>query len=157
MQWNIDLFQVTILTHRISIVLELCASMGVCIEVINYLTAKLKSYESILISLTNSRKADVHDTLNQLHIIFYSLGICLERYRLVFPSKPGNQFEEETMLSVVELWKKQLKFEGVILKETIQARERRWQIILNDFSTIAMESFVPFTKMSRRLLNILMH
>nr|XP_031828006.1 uncharacterized protein LOC116424998 isoform X1 [Nomia melanderi]XP_031828015.1 uncharacterized protein LOC116424998 isoform X1 [Nomia melanderi] len=153
---NVELNKVTILTHRISIILELCASMGVCIEIINYLTAKLKCYESILISLTNSRKANVHGTANQLHIIFYSLSICLGKYLLVFTNKPDNQFEEETTLSVVELWKKQLKFEGVILQESIQARERRWQMILNDFSTIAMETFVPFTKMSRRLLNILM-
>ncbi|XP_076645356.1 uncharacterized protein LOC143354866 [Halictus rubicundus] len=152
---NTELNKVTILVHQATIILELCASMGVCVEVINHLTTKLKSYESILISLMDGKKADVHNIVTQLHLIFYSLRICLETYRSVFSSKNGNNFEEDSIPPVIDLWKKQFVFEGVLVEESIQKRERRWRMILNDFMIITAESFIQFTEMARRLSNIL--
>ncbi|XP_076289052.1 uncharacterized protein LOC143213259 [Lasioglossum baleicum] len=152
---NTELNKVTVLLHQVTIVLELCASMGVCIEVINYLTTKLKSYESILISLMEGKKADVHNIVTQLHLIFYSLSICLEKYRSVFSDENGKHFEEDNMPPVIDLWKKQFVFDSVLVEESIQTRERRWRLILNDFTIITAESFIQFTEMSRRLSNIL--
>ncbi|XP_033184356.2 uncharacterized protein LOC117153941 [Bombus vancouverensis nearcticus] len=148
--------KVTILTHQISIILQLCSSMKVCVEIINYLTAKLKSYGNILISLINNKKADVHSVINQLHIIFYTLNFCLQKYRAVFCNKENNQLEKEEVIPpVVDLWKKQLNFEGIIVKDSIQTRERRWLMILDDFAVIAIENFVQFAKKAQKLVNLL--
>ncbi|KOX80573.1 hypothetical protein WN51_05427 [Melipona quadrifasciata] len=146
---------VTMLTHQISIILQLCISIKVCIEVINYLTIKLKSYENVLIILINNKKADVHSIINQLHIIFYSLTFCLQKYRSVFYNKEINQFEEDVIPPVVDLWKKQLNFEGVIVEDSRQTRERRWLMILSDFTLVAMENFVQFAKKSQKLVSLL--
>lgn len=130
--------------------------MKVCVEIINYLTAKLKSYGNILISLINNKKADVHSVINQLHIIFYTLNFCLQKYRAVFCNKENNQLEKEEVIPpVVDLWKKQLNFEGIIVKDSIQTRERRWLMILDDFAVIAMENFVQFAKKAQKLVNLL--
>nr|XP_033322529.1 uncharacterized protein LOC117218338 [Megalopta genalis] len=137
---NRELEKATILIHQVTIIVELCACMGVCIEVINYLLTRLKSYEGMLTSLATGKKADVHNIVNPLHIIFYSLNLCLEKYRLVVSGKDDNHLEEHA--------EKQAD-------ESRQIREGRWQMILNDFTTIAVESFIKFTEMSQRLLNIL--
>ncbi|KOC59080.1 hypothetical protein WH47_12673 [Habropoda laboriosa] len=153
---NTGLNKVTMLTHRISIILQLCTHTKVCIETINHLTVKLKSYENVLISLMTSKRANVHRIIDQLHTIFYTLTLCLQKYRLVFGEKGNNQSEEEVIPPVVDLWKKQLKFEGAIVEDNAQTRERRWSMMLDDFTKIAMESsFVQFVEKSRTLVNIL--
>ncbi|KZC12201.1 hypothetical protein WN55_03715, partial [Dufourea novaeangliae] len=73
----------------------------------------------------------------------------------VFLQKSDNHSEGETIIPVVDLWKKQLKFEVDIVQESMQARERRWQMIFNEFSVIAVEIFVQFAEMSRRMYNLL--
>ncbi|KAK1119748.1 hypothetical protein K0M31_013164 [Melipona bicolor] len=125
---TVEFNKVTMLTHQISIILQLCISIKVCIEVINYLTIKLKSYENVLITLINNKKADVHKT---------------------------NQFEEDVIPPVVDLWKKQLNFEGEIVEDSRQTRERRWLMILSDFTLVAMENFVQFAKKSQKLVSLL--
>ncbi|XP_053989043.1 uncharacterized protein LOC128881769 isoform X1 [Hylaeus volcanicus] len=152
---NSELNKVTILIHQTSIILELCTSMKVCIDVINYLTAKLKSQESILVSLMNSKKAHVHTIVNQLHITFYALTFCLKKYRSVFCNKDKSQLEEEMIPPVIDLWKKQLPFENAIIEDNVQKREQRWLTILNDFTVIAANDFTQFTENSRRLIGIL--
>lgn len=129
--------------------------MRICIEIINYLTTKLKIYENILISLVNSNKANVHNIINQLHIIFYILTSCLQKYRSVFKNEERDQSDEEIIPSVIDLWKKQLNFESTIMKDSKQTRERRWLMILDDFTVIATENFVQFAKKSRKLVNLL--
>lgn len=129
--------------------------MRICIEIINYLTTKLKIYENILISLVNSKKADVHIIINQLHIIFYILTSCLQKYRLIFRNEERDQSDEEIIPSVINLWKKQLNFESTIMEDSKQTRERRWLMILDDFTVIATENFVQFAKKSRKLVNLL--
>lgn len=129
--------------------------MRICVEIINYLTTKLKIYENILISLVNSKKADVHNIMNQLHIIFYILTSCLQKYRLVFRNEERDQFDEEMIPSVIDLWKKQLNFESVIAEDSKRTREKRWLMILDDFAVIATENFIQFAKKSRKLVNLL--
>ncbi|XP_054016253.1 uncharacterized protein LOC128896798 isoform X3 [Hylaeus anthracinus] len=152
---NNELNKVTILIHQTSIILELCTSMKVCIDVINYLTAKLKSQEGILVSLMNSKKAHVHTIVNQLYITFYALTFCLKKYRSVFCNKDKSQLEEEMIPPVIDLWKKQLPFENAIIEDNVQKREQRWLTILNDFTVIAANDFTQFTENSRRLIGIL--
>ncbi|XP_043519777.1 uncharacterized protein LOC122533786 [Frieseomelitta varia] len=152
---TVEFNKVAILIHQISIILQLCISIKVCIEVINYLTIKLKSYENVLITLINNKKADVHGIINQLHIIFYSLTFCLQKYRSISCNKEANQFEEDMIPPVVDLWKKQLNFEGVIVEDSRQTRERRWLMILSDFTVVAMENFVQFAKKSQKLVDLL--
>lgn len=129
--------------------------MRICIEIINHLTTKLKIYENILICLVNSKKADVHNIISQLHIIFYILTSCLQKYRSVFRNEERDQSDEETIPSVIDLWKKQLNFESTIMEDSKQTRERRWLMILDDFTVIATENFVQFAKKSRKLVNLL--
>lgn len=129
--------------------------MRICVEIINYLTTKLKIYENILISLVNSKKADVHNIMNQLHIIFYILTSCLQKYRLVFRNEERDQFDEEMIPSVIDLWKKQLNFESVIAEDSKRTREKKWLMILDDFAVIATENFIQFAKKSRKLVNLL--
>lgn len=129
--------------------------MRICVEIINYLTTKLKIYENILISLVNSKKADVHNIMNQLHIIFYVLTSCLQKYRLVFRNEERDQSDEEIIPSVIDLWKKQLNFESVIAEDSKRTREKRWLMILDDFAVIATENFVQFAKKSQKLVNLL--
>lgn len=129
--------------------------MRICIEIINHLTTKLKIYENILISLVNNKKADVHNIISRLHIIFYILTSCLQKYRSVFRNEERDQSDEETIPSVIDLWKKQLNFESTIMEDSKQTRERRWLMILDDFTVIATENFVQFAKKSRKLVNLL--
>ncbi|XP_078038322.1 uncharacterized protein LOC144470720 [Augochlora pura] len=152
---NTELGKITITIHQINIILELCGSKGICVEVINYLLTRLKSYESSLASLMAGKKADVHSIASPLHIIFYSLNLCLEKYRSVVSGKDDNRLEEQTIPPITDLWKKQFSFEGISTDESRQMRERRWQTILNDFTAIAGDSFIRFTEMSRRLFNML--
>lgn len=105
--------------------------------------------------MINNKKADIHSIINQLHIIFFSLTFCLQKYRLVFCNKETNQFEEDVVPSVVDLWKKQLNFKGVIVEDSRRTRERRWLMILSDFTLVAMENFVQFAKKSQKLVNLL--
>ncbi|XP_029038973.2 uncharacterized protein LOC114874146 [Osmia bicornis bicornis] len=151
---NTELNMVTIFTYQISIILELCNSAKVCIETINYLINKLKSYECILTTLMNGKKADVYNTINQLHIIFYALNICLQKYRLIFPKEQDSQFEEEIVPSVIDLWKKQLTFEDAMIEDKAKTRERRWLIILDDFMVISVENCSQFIDKLRILINL---
>ncbi|XP_043260703.1 uncharacterized protein LOC122402172 [Colletes gigas] len=152
---NPELNKITILTHEISIALELCNSTKVCIETINYLITKLKSQEGILVSLMNGKKADVYGIVNQLHIIFYALTLCFQKYRLFFSTKDGNKFEDETIPPVVDLWKKQLKSKDMIVEDSVYKRERRWLMILDDFTVVVADNFTQFAEKSRQLVNIL--
>ncbi|OAD56133.1 hypothetical protein WN48_04007, partial [Eufriesea mexicana] len=99
--------------------------------------------------------ADIYSVINQLHIIFYALTFCFEKYRVIFCGKRNEQSEEEIIPPVVDLWKKQLNFEGVIIEDNMQTRERRWLIILDDFAVIATENFIQFAKKSRILVKLL--
>lgn len=141
--------------HQVSIVLTFCNSMPVCIGTINHLTAKLKSQESVLTSAMNNKKADIHNIINQLYTTFYALNICLQKYRLVFSDIKEYKLEEEIVPSVMDLWKKELNFEGVLLEESRHMRDQRWSIVLNDFAEIAIDNFPRFAEKSRRLSNIL--
>ncbi|XP_076385076.1 uncharacterized protein LOC105663375 [Megachile rotundata] len=152
---NTELNQVTILTYHVSIILELCNSAKICTETINYLIDKLKSYESILIGLTKSNKADVYDTINQLHILLYALNICLQKYWLIFLNEEHSQFVEETVLSITDLWKKQLTCEDVIIEDKAEIRERRWLIVLNDFMVISVENCSLFVDKLQMLINLI--
>ncbi|XP_076762919.1 uncharacterized protein LOC143430494 [Xylocopa sonorina] len=150
-----EMNKVTILTHQISIILQLCTSMQVCVEIINYLTEELKSYENILIAVTDDKMASVHNIHNQLHIMFFALTSCLQKYRLVFPNKETNLYEEKSIPPVVDLWKKRINCESEILKDNIKIREQRWLKIFVDFTAIAAKDFVQFAKKSRNLVNLL--
>ncbi|XP_017758683.1 PREDICTED: uncharacterized protein LOC108549708 [Eufriesea mexicana] len=78
-----------------------------------------------------------------------------KKYRVIFCGKRNEQSEEEIIPPVVDLWKKQLNFEGVIIEDNMQTRERRWLIILDDFAVIATENFIQFAKKSRILVKLL--
>lgn len=73
----------------------------------------------------------------------------------MFRNEERDQSDEETIPSVIDLWKKQLNFESTIMEDSKQTRERRWLMILDDFTVIATENFVQFAKKSRKLVNLL--
>ncbi|CAL7935092.1 unnamed protein product [Xylocopa violacea] len=150
-----EMNKVTILTHRIAIILQLCTSKQICVEIINYLTEELKSYENILISLIDGKVASVHNIHAQLHLMFFALTSCLQKYRFIFPNEETNLYEDKSIPSVVDLWKKQVNCESVTLKDNIKIREERWLKIFADFTAIAAKDFVQFAKKSRNLVNLL--
>ncbi|XP_076239944.1 uncharacterized protein LOC143182657 [Calliopsis andreniformis] len=152
---NMELNKVTVSIHEMSIILELCTSMPICIETINYLIERVNSQESVLILLLNNKKANIYSIINQLHAIFYALSLCLQKYLLVFSNKTNGEFKEEIIPSVADLWKKQSKFESIVLEESIHTREQRWCAILNNFAAITIESFPQFAEKSRRMSNII--
>lgn len=103
----------------------------------------------------NGKKADVYNTINQLHIILYALNICLQKYRLIFPKEQDSQSEEEIVPSVIDLWKKQLTFEDAMIEDKAKTRERRWLIILDDFMVVSVENCSQFTDKLRTLINLI--
>lgn len=97
----------------------------------------------------------MRNIINQLHITLRALSLCLKKYRLVFPVKADKKFEDETIPPVTALWKKQLNCEGVIVEDSVQAREQRWLMIFVDFTVIATENFPHLAEKSRGLDSIL--
>lgn len=136
---------------RIEIILELCNSISICVEIIDHLIAKVKLFPSILIDTVNIRR----NTHNQLRLIFYALNITLQKYRMI-PNDIKSRPVEAAISHVADLWNTHYideELEGVSLN--LDTAEKRWIEVLEDFAIISTKHYVQFADKSSSLLRVL--
>lgn len=121
------------------IILEMCNSISVCVEVIDHLTAKLKPLRSTLNEAmsqpTISNQPNFSVTINQLHFIFYALNIALQKYRTVKPNRQTRS--EENVIPVTNLWKVRYDVDKELEDADLNtdAAEKQWTNALDNFKT----------------------
>lgn len=117
---------------------------------------KLKLFRSIATNGADIQQ-NMYNTINQLHLIFYALGVTLRKYRTVVSNDRRCRSMENMIPHVSELWKRRYIDEE--LQDTtvnVDAMEERWSNILEDFSIAPTEYFIQFTEKSLSLVRILL-
>ncbi|XP_011864405.1 PREDICTED: uncharacterized protein LOC105560151 isoform X2 [Vollenhovia emeryi] len=139
-------------TCRVEIILEFCNSLPICVNMTDYLITRLKSLQSMLM---DERKVRNPDMIHQMHIVFYTLNITLQKYRTIMSSHRRSRPAENTSC-VADLCKiryidKELEHTGLDLVAT----EKRWLNVLENSKVVFTETFLPYSEKSSSLVHML--
>ncbi|XP_012231963.1 uncharacterized protein [Linepithema humile] len=151
----VQLNKTSVWNYRVRIILELCNSISICVEVIDHLIAKLKPLQSTLSEAMSqpitSNQLNFSIMINRLHFIFYALNIALQKYRTIVPSGRQARSAENEIPHVTDLWKaryvdEELEDAGL----NTDVAEQQWVKALENFKNF------EFAEKSVSLLHILL-
>ncbi|KAI4477257.1 hypothetical protein M0804_012847 [Polistes exclamans] len=109
--------KMTLQIYHISIILEFCNSQYICYEIIDFLIKKLDYFNITLSDMFENRLHGIHNVINKIHLILYALSICLRKYKIIILSNK-NDTEDNIIVPVIKLWRKQWKTDQVCSKNT---------------------------------------
>jgi len=140
----------------VQIILELCNSLSICVEIIDHLIEKLKSFQSALINVTELQE-NTHAMINQLHLLFYALNISIQKYRIIVSRNQESRFTKNTMPHVVDLWKRNHRIDDEFeyMNLNLNITEMLWLNALENFSAASIENYLQFAEKSLSLFQAL--